>query len=141
MQETAKKQYASPEQIAYAGLLDIGWKIGFGMMVATYAMYVFGIMEPFVALNDLPKYWVLSAPDYLKTSGAHAGWAWVHQVHKGDYLNFIPIAFLSGITVVCFLRVMPMFFKAKEMVYGIITVLEVIVLCLAASGILGGGAH
>ncbi|MBF0271682.1 MAG: hypothetical protein HQL98_06445 [Magnetococcales bacterium] len=134
-------KYASEEQVAYAGTLDIGWKIGFVLMVIFFGLYVFGVLPAHVSMDELARYWVLPADEYLKSVHGPTGWGWVGLIHKGDYINFIGIAILAGITMVCYLRVLPLFWKKGDRVYSAIIVVEILVLVLAASGILGGGAH
>lgn len=70
-----------------------------------------------------------------------AGWAWLKMLSKGDYLNFIGIAFLAGVTILCYMRIIPILFRKKDTVYGILAIIEVLVLVLAASGILKTGGH
>ncbi|HIJ85303.1 MAG: uncharacterized protein HW380_3693 [Magnetococcales bacterium] len=134
-------KYASEEQLAYANTLDIGWKIGFGMMVIFFSLYAFGILTPHVSMEDLALYWTMPVDEYLHAVHGPVGWGWLEFVRKGDYLNLVGIAVLAGITVVCFLRVLPLFLKKGDKVYSAIIVVEILVLTLAASGILGGGAH
>ncbi|HAM49740.1 MAG TPA: hypothetical protein DCP92_03255 [Nitrospiraceae bacterium] len=78
---------------------------------------------------------------YLKATGIHTGWSWLGMVGKGDFLNFLGIAFLAGLTIVCFIRIIPILFRKKDIVYFIIAIIEVLVLVLAASGILKAGGH
>ena len=51
-------------------------------------------------------------------------------------MNFLGIAFLSGLTIACYLRILPFSLQRKDFVLGTIVMLEVIVLSLAASGLL-----
>ncbi|MBI4685697.1 MAG: hypothetical protein HY755_10915 [Nitrospirae bacterium] len=136
-----KKLKATEEQIAYAKLLDIGMKLGLLILVVTFIIYLTGIFTPHIPVNEISKYWGLSVHDYLKATNAPHGWGWVNLVNKGDFLNFTGIAFLAGVTVFCYLRIIPIFFRKKDTVYGILAILEVLVLTLAASGILKTGGH
>jgi hypothetical protein len=54
-------------------------------------------------------------------------------------MNFLGIAFLSGLTIACYLRVLPFSLQRKDFVSGAVLVLEVILLSLAASGLLAAG--
>ena len=137
----ADKMKASEEQIAYARLLDIGMKLGLLMLIVTFIVYLLGILSPHIPVNDLPKYWGLSVHKYLKQTGIHPGWAWLSMIGEGDFLNFLGIAFLSGITAICYAAIFPIFVKKKDMVYAVLALLEVLVLVLAASGILKAGGH
>ncbi len=83
----------------------------------------------------------MSVKDYLHESGIHAGWAWLGNLEYGDMLNFLPIAFLSGLTIVCYLAIVPGLLRQKDTAYVVLALLEVIVLGVAASGILGTGGH
>jgi hypothetical protein len=56
-------------------------------------------------------------------------------------LNYLPIALLSLLTIVCYLAILPGLFRKKDMPYLLICILEIIVLAIAASGILGTGGH
>lgn len=137
----SSKLKATEEQIAYAKLLDLGMKVGLLVITVTFIIYLSGILTPHIAINDLPKYWGMPVNEYLKATDVHIGWTWTGLLGKGDFLNFVGIAFLSGITIFCYLRIIPIFFRKKDTAYGILAVIEVLVLVLAASGILKSGGH
>lgn len=128
-------------QLAYARILDKGMKIGLIAIIITFIVYLTGILTPYIPVNDLPKYWGLSVHKYLEETGIHPGWSWLSMLGKGDFLNFAGIAFLAGITVICYLRVIPIFFRKKDIAYSIFAIIEVLVLVLAASGLLKVGGH
>ena len=159
---------ATAEQVAYAKLLDLGMKAGLLTLVITFAIYLTGIMPPHTPVNDLPKYWKMPVKQYLletkidrhadeyaqipaqppelrkkyiHDTNVHPGWSWLHRINKGDFLNFIPIVFLASITVLCYIRIIPIFLAKKDMVYSLLAITEVVVLTLAASGYLGSGGH
>jgi len=159
---------ATAEQVAYAKLLDLGMKVGLAALVITFAIYLTGILPPHTPVNDLPKYWKMPVKQYLvetkidrhsdeyaqipaqppelrqeyvKKTNVHPGWSWLHRIDKGDFLNFIPIVFLAAITVICYIRIIPIFLGKKDMVYSLLAITEVVVLTLAASGYLGSGGH
>jgi hypothetical protein len=130
------KKYTTPEQLAYANLLDWGMKIGFVILVVTFMLYMSGIVPPHIPLEQLPHYWSMPVGEYLKAADVHTGWSWVSLAGKCDFMNFIGIAFLSLVTIACYARILPILLKNKDMVYAIIAGLEILVLTLAASGIL-----
>lgn len=131
--------HASPEQLVYADLLNIGMKLGLAGMILCFVLYVSGILSPEVPLADLPRYWGMPLNDYLAATGAPTGWDWMWRIHKGDYLNLLPVAFLATITIACYLRILPMFSARGEYVYSAIIVIEIGVLLLAVSGLMAGG--
>jgi hypothetical protein len=129
------------EQVAYAKLLDLGMKVGLLLLTVSFGLYVFGVLTPHIPVNDLPKYWSMPVKKYLAATGISAGWGWLSMLRKGDFLNFAGIAFLSAITIFCYLAVIPVFFRKKDSVYAWLSILEVLVLVLAASGVLKAGGH
>jgi hypothetical protein len=137
----AKTPAVCEEQLAYADLLDRGVKIGFLGLLASFSLYVGGLIAPHIPVQDLPRYWGLPVKQYLAATGIRPGWGWIGLLGHGDFLNFLGIAFLSGVTVACYLAIIPIFFRRKDTVYGWLAVLEVLVLALAASGVLNAGAH
>jgi hypothetical protein len=133
------KLKATEEQLAYAKLLDLGMKVGLLGLTITFVLYLTGILAPHIPVSDLPKYWSLPVHAYLEQTGTHGGWTWVFMLNQGDYLNFTGIVFLAAITLVCYLRIIPILFRNKDIVYVIIAIIEVLVLALAASGVLKAG--
>lgn len=137
----AKEIKATEEQMTYGKILDIGMKFGLIALIITFIIYITGIITPYIPLNELPDYWGMSVHKYLEEAQIPHGWGWLNMIGKGDFLNFIGIAFLAGITIICYIVIIPILFRKKDTIYGIIAILEVLVLVLAASGILKTGGH
>ncbi len=135
------KLKATEEQLAYARVLDSGMKLGLLVITATFVVYATGLLVPHVAVNDLPKYWTMPVKQYLALAQIHPGWTWLGMLGKGDFLNFVGIAFLAGVTIGCLFPLVPIFLKKGDKIYATIAVLEVLVLVLAASGLLKAGGH
>lgn len=135
------KLKATEEQLAYARVLDAGMKLGLLAIIFTFVVYLTGILVPHVPVNDLPKFWTMPVKQYLSTANISPGWTWLGMLGKGDFLNFLGIAFLAGVTIGCFFPIIPIFLKKKDKVYAVISLLEIGVLVLAASGILKAGGH
>lgn len=129
------------EQVTYARLLDGGMRMGLLLLLVTAALYLSGLLAPHVPVADLPRVWSLPVKKYLAATGIEPGWGWVLLIRRGDFLNFVGIAFLSGVTIVCYLAIVPVFFRKKDRVYAWLSVAEVLVLTLAASGVLATGGH
>lgn len=132
---------ASKEQVLYANILNAGMLIGLISLVLIFILYVSGILSPLIPLEKVQTYWVLSVHEYLEKSGIQVGWAWFGELQYGDMLNYIPIALLSLLTIVCYIFLIPGLIRKKDKPYIIICILEIIVLLIAASGVLGSGGH
>ena len=130
-----------PEQIAYANLLFYGAWTGIFLLVTTYLLYAFGVFAPAVDIILVTKSWGLGVKEYTEVTGSAMGWDWVSMMDKGDYLNFLGLALLGGLTIVCYLILLPGYLRRKNYIFATIVILEVLVLLVAASGILGSGGH
>ena len=129
------------EQILYSKILNAGMLIGLASLIITFILYAAGFIEPLIPLEKIQSYWVLSVHEYLKQSGMQAGWAWFGNLSYGDMLNFLPIAVRSLLTIICYASIIPVLLLKKDKAYVVIAILEIIVLAVAASGILGSGGH
>ncbi len=132
---------ATQEQITYANLLEKGMLLGLLILLITYFLYVLGILKPYIPINDVPNFWSAGVHDYLRHCHLQTGWTWLRLVYYGDFINFIGIALLAGVTIACFLAIVPVLWKNGDKWYACFALLETIILCLAASGVLSVGGH
>jgi hypothetical protein len=130
---------ATSEQLLYARILEIGMYIGLLILFITFGLYTFGILDPYIPLDKVSNYWSMNVHDYLKHAEIKAGWAWLGMIKYGDFINFIGVAILAGVTIICYASIVPTLLKNNDKVYAILAVLEVIILSAAASGILAVG--
>ena len=131
----------SREQMAYADLLFYGCWAGLVVMLITYAVYVFGILSPYVPLERMPEYWGEPVSAYLAKAQVPVGWGWTVLLGRGDFVNFLGVVLLAGMSIVCYLRILPGLLAKKDMIYFALALAQVLVLVFAASGIIGAGAH
>jgi len=141
MDHLGKSLQARPEQILYANLLEKGMLIGLILVLVTYLVYVTGLLKPYIPLEEVSGCWQMNVHEYLEHCRIHPGWAWLGMVGHGDFLNFIGIALLGGITIVCFAAIVPILWRQNDKLYALFAVLEAVILGVAASGILGSGGH
>ena len=146
---TEDRKKASEEQLAYAGVLNIGMWLGLALLVVTFILYISGVLPSYVPiekLSEIPQgsnvpYWGMRAHEFNQAFNVPTGWGWTSLVGKGDYLNFVGIAILGGLSILCYLVILPILIRKKDTAYVAIAILEVLVLALAASGILKAGGH
>jgi hypothetical protein len=129
----------SPEQLRYASVLEKGMYFGLACLFVTFAVYMSGIMGPYIPLDELSQHWTKNVHDYLTDADIKPGWSWVSMLRYGDFLNFIGIAILAGVTVLSYAAIIPLLLKRKDMIYALVALLEVVVLVFAASGIISVG--
>ncbi len=130
---------AGPEQILYASILEKGMFVGLVILFITFALYAFGIMKPYIPLDQVSQYWGMNVHEYLEHTHIGTGWSWVGMIKYGDFINFIGVAVLAGVSIICYLAIVPILLKNDDKVFAVLALLEVLVLSLAASGILKVG--
>lgn len=135
------KQIVAEERIAYANTLNIGVKTGLAVLVVTFLIYISNALAPIIPFSELSARWKLPVHEFIEKTGSPSGWGWVWRLNRGDALNFFAVAWLSSVTVVCYLRIIPILARKKDTIYLVIALLEVVVMVLAASGILHAGGH
>lgn len=129
------------EQIVYADLLFKGAWFGIFLMIVTYAIYLSGVLDPHVALKTVVSNWDKGVDEYLHITHSPQGWGWVGLLGTGDFLNYLGLALLALMTIVCYFILMIGYSRRKDWIYCVFSALEILVLLTAASGILGSGGH
>lgn len=128
-------------QMDYATLLFWGAWIGMGIMTVTYLMYMLGIGSPHIPLHEVTGNWGQGLHHFVEVTGSPTGWDWLALIGKADYMNFVGLAILALITILCYLPLIPAYLKSGDTIYAVFAALEVVVLTVAASGVLGSGGH
>ncbi len=131
----------SKEQIIYANLLSMGMIAGIIIMVATYIVYLTGLLPSHVDLATICANWGKGIHEYLEITHSPTGWGWTALLGKGDFLNYIGFVLLALMTIFCYIVLVRGYSRKKDWIYAVIAVLEIIVLTVAASGLLGSGGH
>jgi hypothetical protein len=138
---TSAAPQTPPEQITYANLLFYGSWGAIAILLITFFVYVSGVFESYIPINEISQYWSMPVSQYVHEANVPIGWGWATLLGKGDFLNFIGIALLAGMTIGCFIVILPYYIKQKDIPFIVLIILEVLVLCLGASGIFGTGGH
>lgn len=127
------------EALRYALLLDWGTRLGVIALFLSFSCYVLGLLTPHVPLDQLPSLWGLPAKTYLERTGTPTGWGWVSLMGTGDMSNLIGVALLAACSVPPLLGLIPLYMQRKDYLYAALCSLIVLVLALAASGVLTAG--
>lgn len=131
----------APEQIKYANLLLYGSWAGIAILAVAFLLYAAGIVPSFIDPSLMPQYWGMKASAYLEATRAPHGWGWLGMLKYGDFMTLIGIAWLGALTVIGYLILLPSYLRKKDNIYSAIVVTEIVVLVVAASGILGTAGH
>jgi hypothetical protein len=125
----------------FARWVRAGTRIALALLVASYVVYVSGLLAPQLPPEQLARLWGLPLGQYLAASSAPTGWHWLALAGHGDYINYLGIALLASIVPLAYLRSLPVLAQHAR-AHALIALLELAVLLAAASGLLhsiGGG--
>jgi hypothetical protein len=126
-------------QATYARWLDVATRAGFAISLIAFLVYVSGLVEPFVPLEQLPQLWTLPAARFVEVTGEPTGWGWLGMLGYADFLNLAAVALFGVVTLVCYARIVPLLFAEGERLQAFIALAQVLVLAAAAAGFFTGG--
>lgn len=130
---------ASNEQKLLSSLFDVLSKIALVGLVVTFILYILDKPKALVSAKIVSHFWGMRVGDYLKTVHLGAGWSWACHLAHSDMMAFAAIAFLCLISAICYATMVFIFLKKKDTIYAVLSTGIVVVLLVAASGILSRG--
>jgi hypothetical protein len=87
-------------------------------------------------VHELTRLWAMPVDRYIAATGAATGWGWLRLLGKGDYLNVFGIALFVLVAIACFARLGAAFLGEGKRLQATFALLQVIVLLIAASGLI-----
>ena len=122
-------------QARYAGWLAWGTRVGLVLLVLGFAAYMLGA-SPHVPIDRLPELWQRPAAELLAATGTRPGWAWAALLPRSDMAVLAAIALLATCSILALAAAMAAFARGSERALAVVCALEILVLLLAASGLL-----
>ena len=132
---------SSEEQMRYAAVLQFLSRSGLFVLILGFGLYISGLAPAVVPVEQVPGLLHLRAQDFVHETGTPIGWDWVNNLDQGEVISNLGVIYLSIATIICFLTIFPVVIRKKDLAYVTIVLIELLVLILAASGILTTGAH
>mgnify|MGYP006269196933 CR=1 FL=1 len=137
-----KGVYADRVQLAYAGTLEFMSHAIIIVMAIGFVLYVFQLLPLTVPVDTVAGNWHLNATKLQMKIHHHSGWSCfsdLQTILHGDAVSYASVVFLSMATMLCLATASMAFFREKNHLYLTITILQVLVLLFAASGMLISG--
>jgi hypothetical protein len=129
-------------QIAYAKTLDIVTHVGIVVIAVGYLVYILGVLPDSVSIDAIAANWHLRASEMQHQLPVPSGWSFTTSIDsmlKGDVISYMTIIYISLSMIACLLVAAYVFMREKNFAYTLISILQVAILCIAASGILMAG--
>jgi hypothetical protein len=133
--------YADRVQLAYAKTLDYVSHAVMLAMAAGYIVYMLQLLPLEVPVETIAGNWHLSASAMQAKLHPSCGWSCFSSLTAllhGDAVSYASVIFLALATLICLASAAAVFFSEKKHLFLAITMLQVLVLLVAASGIMTG---
>lgn len=121
----------------YARWLRRGMWVGVVVLVGGFAAYLLGV-APHVPIEQLPAVWERPASEYLRHASLSPGWGWAALVHRTDMMVVAGVGLLASCSIASLAAAFFAFRQNRERTFAVICVVQILVLVLAASGVLAG---
>jgi hypothetical protein len=134
--------YADRVQLTYAKTLDYVAHTVIVVMAIGFLIYLMELLPLTVPIETIAGNWHLSAANLQAKLNLPCGWGCFTSpagILHGDIVSYISVIFLSLATLVCLASALTVFVSEKKHLYSVIATLQVLVLLVAASGIMSGG--
>ena len=126
-------------QLVYARVLEMVSHVGMAFLALGYVVYVLQLLPLSVPIDAIAGNWHLKASEMQQKLHTPAGWSILSSsgaLFKGDVVSYLSIYYLAMATVVCLAFASVIFYREKNYLYTTIAVLQVLVLLVAASGLI-----
>jgi hypothetical protein len=138
----SERIYADRVQVAYAKTLDFVSHAVMLLMAIGYLAYMLQLLPLTVPVETVAGNWHLGANELQAKLNLSSGWncfASLPAMLHGDALSYASVVFLSMATILCLAMAVAVFFSEKKWLYLAIATLQVVVLMVAASGVVTRG--
>lgn len=124
-------------QRRYAKWLRWTTRVGVALLAITFAIYLTGLVPDYVPIARLPSLWGLPAAEVLRQTHIAPGWhGWASLILHGDMLVLGTLGALICSSILSLVAALPVFWKRGERMLVAISLAQIAVLAVAASGVL-----
>lgn len=120
----------------YARILHRVVIFGTLLMLVSFVIYSLGLLPSVMEADRVPEVWHLRADHAVSIIDRPPLWQWVAHPDRADLLSLGSLAILAATTPVGFAALLILFLRRRDLAYSLMVFLQLVVLVLAASGIL-----
>lgn len=126
-------------QLVYARVLEMVSHVGISFLALGYLVYVLQLLPLSIPIDAIAGNWHLKASEMQQKLHTPAGWSILSTpaaLFKGDVVSYLSIYYLATATVVCLAFASVTFYREKNYLYTTIALFQLVVLLVAASGLI-----
>jgi uncharacterized membrane protein len=122
-------------QLLFARNLRVASVVTMILITSSFLLYILSPLPQRVPLETVLQNWHLSSTEFSRKLGLEPGWDWIRHLGNSDMICFGSIALMALGTPVSLAVMTIAFFSQGNRYYGVIAILQLLVLCFAASGL------
>ena len=116
----------------------LAWSMRFGLVALAVTLGAYLVFPSAVPVSRMHEIWGAPAADWLALNGLESGPHWATHWRGAETLVLAAIAWLGSCSIVCLAAVIPVLRRRAEHLAAMVCVLQIVVLVLAALGLLPG---
>ncbi len=128
-----------PVQQSFASMLVWLVRIGLGLLFAMFVVYAAGLLPSRIPVSEVPELWHLGAAEYAQATSRELGWAWLESLGEGRMIVFAALVIFPAGAMILLAVTVVLYLRHDERAYALIALIEVVVLVVAATGLLSAG--
>lgn len=115
-----------------------GVRVGIIGMIVTFALYLTGLVQPFIAPSRLTGLIGGGVTAYVRDNQVPTGWDWLSLIERSDMLSLASLVFMVGVIAAAYVALVPVLIRQGNRIYLGIVIAQLGVFFLAAFGGFGG---
>ncbi len=124
--------HSADPQLLFARNLRVASVVTMILITLSFLLYILSPLPKRVPLETVLQNWHLSSAEFNKKLEIGSGWDWINHLRNSDTLCFASIALMAVSTPISLAVMSVAFFYQGNRYYGVIAVLQFLVLCFAA---------
>lgn len=126
-----------PGQQVYARWLAWCARVSLALLVLSFFAWLSGYTGSAIPVAEISRYWAMSASQYTTAvGGSNGAWFWRGLTQRPDLVSILGVATIALVTPACLARLLLEFVRRKDRAYAAIVAAQLLVLAIAASGIM-----
>lgn len=133
----------TPQRLAYARVLEWGCSLGFGGLLVAFVLYAAQVIPPMVPFREMPTQWAKPLEQFQQDTGMRDRWGpgrgirWIGCLNCGEFVVYLPIAWMAGISFVSCAVLLPFYIRRRS--YALLSVTALLLFVLAWAALVGIG--
>jgi hypothetical protein len=102
----------------FARVASAGSRVAFVAVSLAFVLYISGWLPALVPVAVVEREFHRDAADFVRVTGAPAGWSWLGRLGHGDALSLAGMVLLVAVVAAAFLSLLPGYLRRRDWLYA-----------------------